>query len=569
MYFISPITGRLWLAPCLLFLLSSSYCLGITQRYEKQVLSSDKPISEQISRPGVYVVSSDFDLGGRELRIPTGCVLEFQGGRLLNGLVVGGKMPSKYHYKPEFFGAGMTKDDTYAIQSCLNICHIIDMDGIYHVSNVLGNLDNQILIVPSETSIFLSGSIFLSPVNEPIYSVFSINNANDVSIKGRGALVGDNGSTTISTGEHGMGISITGQSTGIIIDSITVSDCYGDAIYIGADVINNSYREPSDIVIRNCVLHNCRRQGISIVIGHNIEINNCIIYNINGTAPGAAIDIEPQYKGFPVHNVRIRNSVFNNCTMALYCGGAGISSRNLFVSGCSSDSGVIEWQHGENTSFTNCVFRSSLYVDNIRIKNSTINSLFYKGDNKGISKKPNIFVVNSRFRIVGCVTPTGYVKLKNCIIDYPMDDVMLNGSPLRGGYLELINCKCSGLGANYRIPPDVLNMKAKRTSFHYNKAVCLQGDILDLKKCVIKGNNTEEDNALVYARKSGSRMNGCKIYYLNSTSNKPIWVIRGGEDNGFEVRNTEVYSHNPKVLSTKNITPKSIRFNKISQIPKN
>lgn len=60
----------------------------------------------------IYEVRYDFDLEGKELTIPKGCILVFKGGCLYNGLVVGEKMPSNEIYKPENFGAGMTEDDT-------------------------------------------------------------------------------------------------------------------------------------------------------------------------------------------------------------------------------------------------------------------------------------------------------------------------------------------------------------------------------------------------------------------------------------------------------------------------
>ena len=531
------------------------------------ILNHNQPLSEQIVFPGViYVVSSDFDLEKGELRLPSNSILEFNGGRLLNGVVSGNKMPTNDSYCPEQFGAGMSGDDTEAIQSCLNVCHNIEMKGYYHVSNNYCDKKNSILLVPSNTNICLDGTITLLPVNSSQYSIFSIKNSHTVNIYGNGSIIGDKDKTNIIKGEHGMGISITGSSSCISLNGLSILNCFGDAIYIGAEIQNDNYLEPSFIEIMNCELYQCRRQGVSIVIGHHIKINNCNIHDIRGTAPGSAIDIEPQYKNHIIHDVTISKSQFNNCVMALYCGGANIKSYKINISDCSSNSGAIEWRLCDKTTITNCTFCSPMYVDNVVIQDSFVQSLYYKGDNDVISSKPNIYAKNCKFQIIGCVIPNGYVRLKDCIVDYPADLKILDGSPLRGGFLELIDCSCTGLGANYKYSPEIRHLKAIRCFFQYNKAVCLQGDVLDLKYCVVKGQNIEEDNALVYARKSGSRMRGCELYYLNSTSSKLVWVIRGGDAGGFEVLNTVVYSHNLDVISTRNITPISILFNKINQI---
>lgn len=56
----------------------------------KIYLKKNKSIQEQMKQPNtVYVIQYDFDLGGRELVVPENCVLEFDGGSLRNGSVVG------------------------------------------------------------------------------------------------------------------------------------------------------------------------------------------------------------------------------------------------------------------------------------------------------------------------------------------------------------------------------------------------------------------------------------------------------------------------------------------------
>lgn len=53
-------------------------------------VSGTKPLSEQMTKENCrYVIKDDFDLGGTELKLPAGTVLEFKGGSITNGVVRG------------------------------------------------------------------------------------------------------------------------------------------------------------------------------------------------------------------------------------------------------------------------------------------------------------------------------------------------------------------------------------------------------------------------------------------------------------------------------------------------
>lgn len=523
------------------------------------VLDYSLPLVQQMNRSNIiYEVRNDFDLAGSTIRLPSGSIIEFNGGRFYNGLVVGEKMPTKKTYRPEDFGAGLS-DDTYAIQSCLNICRNVTLEGSYQVSSCFDKKDNVILSVPSETSLVINGIISLSPVDSPRYSILSIKNSKNISITGSGKIIGDKETTNVLKGEHGMGISITGESRGITVDGLEISNCFGDAIYIGVEMQDRKCLEPSYLSIKNCTLHRCRRQGISIVIGHHIEIDNCNIHHIQGTAPESAIDIESEYKGHYVHDVSISNSSFNDCVRVLCCGGSNIQAQNIKIDGCNSNGGVIEWRLGDKTLISNCIFHSALYVDNVIIEKSFIKSLFYKSDEEEYAKIPNIKASNSEFRVVGYVNPNGFVEMKDCIIYYPADFEPLNGYPLRGGYMELVDCTCSAIGTNYKYAPEVKHLKAKSCTFYYNKSTCLQGEVLDLKKCVLIGENIEGDNTFIYARRDKSRLSRCKVYYMNKTPHNNVWVIRAGNENGLEVVKTEILSNSPNELQTKNVKVRSLK----------
>ena len=62
------------------------------------VLDYSLPLVQQMNRSNIiYEVRNDFDLAGSTIRLPSGSIIEFNGGRFYNGLVVGEKCPLKRH----------------------------------------------------------------------------------------------------------------------------------------------------------------------------------------------------------------------------------------------------------------------------------------------------------------------------------------------------------------------------------------------------------------------------------------------------------------------------------------
>ena len=61
-----------------------------TSIYKTKVLKGNHSFDSQITEPNMkYVIKHDFDLGGESVTIPEGCLLEFDGGSLKNGKLIG------------------------------------------------------------------------------------------------------------------------------------------------------------------------------------------------------------------------------------------------------------------------------------------------------------------------------------------------------------------------------------------------------------------------------------------------------------------------------------------------
>lgn len=141
------------------------------------------------------------------------------------------------------------------------------------------------------------------------YEMINIENVKNVTLNGNVHIEGERKEHKGSSGEWGMGISIKG-SQNISINDVTVSDCWGDGIYIGN---TDSGQTNQNISISNVVLDNNRRQGISVITAINLKILNPTITNTNGTKPASGIDIEPNANSERLQKISIINpSTANN-----------------------------------------------------------------------------------------------------------------------------------------------------------------------------------------------------------------------------------------------------------------
>lgn len=287
---------------------SAQYVLGAEKRSSNRVvLKKYICFEKQVVRENTtYIVRNNFNLRGKTISLPKGCVLLFEGGLVYGGLLIGDKMLSEGIYTPEMFGSGKTKNDNNAIQSALNLCKNLRMDGNYTVYADTNNTGNACLNVPSDTHIEVNGRLEYKTSTLDSYVIFLVKNVSNVSIKGKGKLIGDKQFHIGKTGEFGFGVGLC-QSNNVLVEGIECYDFWGDAIYL-------SYRTPvcENIRIKDVYLHDCRRQGISITGGKNIIVENFRIENILGTNPQSAIDIE-NHSASPIQNVRVNNGQIINC----------------------------------------------------------------------------------------------------------------------------------------------------------------------------------------------------------------------------------------------------------------
>lgn len=240
---------------------------------------------------------------------------------------------------PQMYGAigDGVADDTKAIQLALDGGGTVYFPaGVYRINGTnagWGHIHEGGIRPKSNTSlVFAPGAVLKClPNDNGFYNVIALYRVENVTISG-GKIIGDVDEHTGTGGEFGFGVGIY-ECNGILIEDMEISKCWGDGIVL--DSHDELTGENNDIVVRNCVIHDCRRQGISVVIGgkHN-EITGCHIYNISGTAPQSGIDIEPNNEN-PITDLLI-----TGCTIHDTVGASIILNRadGCRVVGCKLDS---------------------------------------------------------------------------------------------------------------------------------------------------------------------------------------------------------------------------------------
>lgn len=314
----------------LVFLLLTNCCAVANNRevkqndYNQEVLEKDAGNIGYQSlgqvKDGKIIVTKDVDLNNSLCELPKDFLLEFHGAKICNGILVGNS--NRLSCKGVAF-------DNVTIRGIWDVPTISTslfetLESENSIKNVFAlanpSIHNKILIekgnyyvnaskdwescikLCSNTEVIINGNIILVPNSLIGCYVIGVC-GEDISIRGRGSVIGDRLNHKGEKGEWGMGINIEG-SNHVKIQNITIKDCWGDCIYIGG--------KSKKVFINKAIICNGRRQGISITSADGVTITNCFITDIQGTDPECAIDAEPNEKD-TVNNVLIQNVRISNC----------------------------------------------------------------------------------------------------------------------------------------------------------------------------------------------------------------------------------------------------------------
>jgi hypothetical protein len=275
-----------------------------------------------------------------------------------------------------------------------------------------------------------SGAVLKAlPNNAWGYHVLLAANVSNVNIVG-GTLegerhehltVGDDAATAIGQGrcenygycegQWGYGMSIY-HSTNIFVDSVISREMWGDGFTIWGEGSGGS-----NITLSNVVATDNRRQGLSIVAGRNLVIQNSIFEGTYGHAPAAGIDVEPD-ANMSVDNVSIRNNQFLNNHGA----GVELAGHNGYVTNVVVDSNYSSgngWGMDMHSGVT--AARNNTFTNNTIILTKT---------------QPDRFGINLR----GVLTAGNTITNNTVCALYPFNDATAGVNTIANNSFNPSNC---------------------------------------------------------------------------------------------------------------------------------
>jgi len=207
-----------------------------------------------------------------------------------------------YTYDVDTIGTvGFKQNNRAALQTAINAAASAGQG--FYITQPHG-IDTTGLTIPSNSNIRFvgAGALKLAGTNGGTYTSDShnmllLNGVSNVVIE-NARLYGSKELNTLTSGEYGMGINISGACSGIILDSPMIYDNWGDGLYMGS---GNS----SNVEIYGMRIHNSRRNGISIISSNGLNMVDTEVYNIIDTNPKAAMDFEPNQNSDLLKNIRI------------------------------------------------------------------------------------------------------------------------------------------------------------------------------------------------------------------------------------------------------------------------
>jgi hypothetical protein len=178
-------------------------------------------------------------------------------------------------------------------------------------------------------------------------------------IVGPGRIRGERAVHRGRAGEWGHGIVAFASNDWMVGSDLEVTGCWGDGIYVGY-VPDRPGSLCSNFTIDDVHIHDCRRNGISIVGGRRGIIRGIYIHDIDGTSPRAAIDLEPDLVAHGNRDILIDKVTTERVVIGI---GLSVSNERVRITRSrieALNSGIIVSDHTRGLEI----------VDNVRIANT-------------------------------------------------------------------------------------------------------------------------------------------------------------------------------------------------------
>lgn len=302
------------------------------------IINNEQSLQHQFSKENeIYVLSSACDLKGSVLRLPNKSILQFKGGMLLNGEIIGTnsciqaptiqifqniKITGLWNNKKVYsewmaFKEGPEHDNKYLFRNLMALCKGDTQTEVYIQSGCYWTSVNEYSCafnIPSNTAVHCRATICELPNHFKNTCLVAIHKSTNVLLEG-GIFIGDLKTHIGDEGEWSHGIEIRGSSN-VTIKNVRCSYFFGD----GIDILEGFNKEKEPVfgcknitILQSASLYN-RRQGLSIEAVENCLVKDCEFSytgRYKSTPPSAGIDIE----AWSSNSEKIKNIRIVNCKM--------------------------------------------------------------------------------------------------------------------------------------------------------------------------------------------------------------------------------------------------------------
>lgn len=376
-------------------------------------------LQNKFNKPNtIYKVTKDLDLNHCVLTIPEGCTLQFDGGTISNGSLFGNFTKIIADSSTVIFGQQIHIEGSWDIADIYDEWFWFDTDPSYISNDTIKNIlalsndsinntihfdanrtyyfelpykgktnlgddvrpnywllntsDYDFLRIftgfTSNTHLIVNNTIQMLPTNQGAYFIFHIENKENITISGTGAINGDAKdhlytdpfAGTDYYGEWGHVLNFR-SCNNVVVRDITIGYAFGDGIALGNAAYNNNGVKGAGLATKNVTIDAvkvlyARRNGISLG-GNNYTITNVYFEGngsdtIKGTAPMAAIDFENDYVDIEPSGL-CTNVSMNNCKF---------KDNKYDVSSTIRDD-LYEVPRGELVNISDCNFTSPLRLN--------------------------------------------------------------------------------------------------------------------------------------------------------------------------------------------------------------
>jgi len=354
-------------------------------------------------------------------------------------------------------------DDSEAIQTALDDCEgktLIFPAGVYYIGNGAElRPPNNIKIVGYNATIKFG--------EERTKSAFRVYSKENIVFSGLNfdGNFPDGSVSEYPQSAHGIRIE---SGKNIIIEKCNFTNMPSDAVYMRRDNLGGEYGAldgdlSSNITVRNCTIHNCKRNGIAVVAGKNITIDNNKITDdgVVGWWQASPINIEPNNPEDHIDSINVANNY-------IYCETIPTQIRQSIT--------TVAFELIRNTLIINNKVYGIIHVEGRDIATNVIIEKNYnlkEGGENGIwcaRVKKNV-TIRDNF--------TNTTTDRAIHVSYCQNNVLIENNickPLLGHGIRLHNCSVeNGYGHNFKIMKNsieagdtsVIGIEIRGSSNHY------------------------------------------------------------------------------------------------------